>query len=71
VGGGRAGGPARRGGQYQELADWAKTVGGNPLYGKRNMLFYKAIKVRYPEIQIASNARRIGNEEGCFQQPSP
>jgi alpha-L-arabinofuranosidase len=56
----KAGHPAPFGLKYVEIGN---EDGGNPLYGERYMLFYKAIKARFPEIQIISNARRGGNEQ--------
>lgn len=56
----KAGHPAPFGLKYVEIGN---EDGGNPLYGQRYMLFYNAIKARFPEIQIISNARRSGNEQ--------
>jgi alpha-L-arabinofuranosidase len=55
----KAGHPAPFGLKYVEIGN---EDGGNPLYSQRYMLFYGAIKARFPEIQIISNARRGGNE---------
>jgi alpha-L-arabinofuranosidase len=56
----KAGHPAPFGLKYVEIGN---EDGGNPLYGQRYMLFYNAIKARFPEIQIISNVRRSGNEQ--------
>jgi alpha-L-arabinofuranosidase len=54
----KAGHPAPFGLKYVEIGN---EDGNNPLYSERYMLFYKAIKAKYPEIQIIANARRGGN----------
>ena len=54
----KAGHPAPFGLKYVEIGN---EDGNNPLYSERYMLFYKAIKAKYPEIQIIANARRGGD----------
>jgi len=57
----RYGHPAPFGLKYIEIGN---EDGSNPLYRARYMLFYKAIKARYPEIRIIANDnRRTHNEE--------
>ncbi len=56
----KAGHPAPFGLKYVEIGN---EDGNNPLYRERYMLFYKAIKAKYPDIQIIANARRGGNGE--------
>ena len=54
----KAGHPAPFGLKYVEIGN---EDGANPLYAERYMLFYKAIKARFPEIQVIANARRGGS----------
>ncbi len=56
----KAGHPAPFGLKYVEVGN---EDGNNPLYNDRYMLFYKAIKAKYPEIQVIANARRGGNSQ--------
>lgn len=55
----KAGHPEPFGLKYVEIGN---EDGRNPLYAERYMLFYKAIKDRFPEIQIISNSHRGRNE---------
>jgi alpha-L-arabinofuranosidase len=54
----KAGHPAPFGLKYVEIGN---EDGNNALYNERYLLFYKAIKAKYPEVQIIANARRGGN----------
>ena len=54
----KAGHPAPFGLKYVEIGN---EDGNNPLYNDRYILFYKAIKAKYPEIRVIANARRGGN----------
>ncbi|RPI23416.1 MAG: hypothetical protein EHM61_19820 [Acidobacteria bacterium] len=51
----KAGHPAPFGLKYIEIGN---EDGFNPLYADRYMLFYNAIKARYPDVQIIANERR-------------
>jgi alpha-L-arabinofuranosidase len=52
----KAGHSAPFGLKYVEIGN---EDGNNSLYPERYMLFYKAIKARYPDIQVIANARRV------------
>ncbi len=56
----KAGHPAPFGLKYVEIGN---EDGNNGLYNERYMLFYQAIKAKYPAIQIIANARRGGNSQ--------
>src|SRR5579871_971574 len=51
----KAGHPAPFGLKYIEIGN---EDGRNPLYTERYMLFYKAIKTRYPDVQVIANTRQ-------------
>ena len=51
----KAGHPAPFGLKYVEIGN---EDGANPLYIEKYTLIYRAIKARYPEIQVIANARR-------------
>jgi alpha-L-arabinofuranosidase len=53
----KAGHPAPFGLKYVEIGN---EDGSNPLYIDRYMLLYKAIKARFPDVQIIANERRGG-----------
>src|SRR4051794_19154454 len=55
----KAGHPASFGLKYVEIGN---EDGSNSLYPERYLLFYKAIKARYPDIQVIANARRIAGD---------
>ncbi|MFL6414408.1 MAG: alpha-L-arabinofuranosidase C-terminal domain-containing protein [Bryobacteraceae bacterium] len=55
----KAGHPAPFGLRYIEIGN---EDGNNALYPERYMLFYKAIKARFPEVQVIANARRVAGE---------
>jgi alpha-L-arabinofuranosidase len=54
----KAGHPAPFGLKYVEIGN---EDGRNPLYAERYMMLYKAIKARFPDVQIISNTARVGN----------
>lgn len=56
----QAGHPEPFGLKYIEVGN---EDGNNALYNQRYMLFYNAIKAKYPEIQVIANARRDGNSQ--------
>jgi alpha-L-arabinofuranosidase len=56
----KAGHPAPFGLKYVEIGN---EDGNNALYNERYMLFYHAIKAKYPEIEVIANARRGGNSQ--------
>src|SRR3954470_19097966 len=55
----KAGHSAPFGLKYVEIGN---EDGNNSLYPERYMLFYKAIKARYPDIQVIANARRVPSD---------